>query len=356
MNTEFQKLDTGFDWLLVHSLNIGAGSCHAVQCLHFEQKSDGTFRTDSEAAIVDCGSHGIANNTGDHYLPPSALAYLSAARILEDPQLPVVVTHPDVDHYNYLPSVLLAKTPSSVNVGGDIGVMHPEALGWLADLRTAHNVPVNGSFTNATAVWAAGPSVVKTFTHCGGANVQKVTVNTGGVGPAQTNLNSAVLMAEYRDPTTAHPVFAALLPGDAEGPTETSALAALQSLFPGQAQLPHEHRLVAASHHGADSQGSNSQARLNYVQPTSAVYSSGTLFGHPRCATVTRFEIDGHLPVGVGQHLLVCGVDNEQWNIGNHTQHLHHSTYTSGSLVRGIGIPKNPGASPAVRWTAWETD
>jgi hypothetical protein len=82
---------------------------------------------------------------------------------------------------------------------------------------------------------------------------------------------------------------------------------------------PTETTLLMASHHGAESAGSNSLDWIKYVNPKIVLFSSfHTLHGHPRCLVVDRFaeyalDVDGarllKLPDRT-DHTINCGYTN----------------------------------------------
>ena len=334
--------DPRFAFLLVHSLNVGSGSCHIVECV--------APPSTPESVIVDCGSN---SSQGDHVLKQVEIdAYLEDLRLFADPaKYPaLVVTHPDKDHYKYAADIFINRKPSRVWLGGYPGsykIGFPEWINTFFN-QPGNTVQVNGATSSVppAARWAALPTpagyaqaaTIKTFAACGGATLKMVTVNNGNGGAADNNrnVNSAVLKVEWGNR------FVAVISGDATGATETAASLALDgSVAVPRPALTHDlMRLLVVSHHGADTEGSSSVAWIQRINPTHAVYSAGSKFGHPRCTIFDRMDLTA-LVLGSDQvHDLACGVDTNNANRQlRQPVKNQFSTRESGTVVGGVAIP-----------------
>lgn len=85
------------DELVIHVLNIGAGSCQIVQCPHSHR-----------VLVMDCGSSGAS---GDDLVGAHIVNYAQANGLFSHPETEILVaiSHPDQDHTNKIP--LLIRRP-----------------------------------------------------------------------------------------------------------------------------------------------------------------------------------------------------------------------------------------------------
>jgi len=330
--------DPRFAFLLVHSLNVGSGSCHIVECV--------APPSTPESVIVDCGSNSSQGN--DVLKQIEINAYMEDLRLFADPaKYPsLVVTHPDTDHYKYVPGIFLDRKPGRVWLGGFPGsykIGFPEWVNAFLS-QSGNTVQVNGATSPVQARWSALPTpagyaqaeTIKTFSACGNATVKMVTVNNGAGGALDDNrnVNSAVLKVEWGNR------FVAVIPGDATGAAEEAASLALDgSVAVPRPALTHDlMRLLIVSHHGADTDGSSGVEWIQRINPTHAVYSAGSRFGHPRCSIFDRVD-QYALFLGSDQmHDLACGLDNATRETKQPLKN-QFSTRESGTVVGGVAIP-----------------
>jgi hypothetical protein len=135
-----------------------------------------------------------------------------------------------------------------------------------------------------------------------------LTVNTGTAKNAQ----SLVLMIEYEE-------FSVIFSGDAEGSTEAQAIAN----FDGNVKTT----VLTASHHGANTNGSNGPDWISATSPEVVVYSAGTMFRHPTCAAMDRFTTVAETQ----RHSTRCGVPAQYRR--RRTTEAHYDTFTSGVII-----------------------
>ena len=86
--------------LEIHFINVNQGDCTLISC------------PNGNKILVDCGSSGCSDQTGarDHIL---------GELDPDDPELQaLVITHPDKDHYNLLPTVLNGVSVENVVMAG----------------------------------------------------------------------------------------------------------------------------------------------------------------------------------------------------------------------------------------------
>lgn len=86
--------------------------------------------------------------------------------------------------------------------------------------------------------------------------------------------------------------------------------------------------VLSASHHGADTEGSNGVEWATKTSPEVVVYSAGNRFNHPRCAAVERFTSVSE----VRQHQVRCG-DTGGYRPIERTGRGHFMTESSGAII-----------------------
>lgn len=289
--------------LKIHSLNIGAGSCHVIQCPGAR----------GQKMIIDCGKVGAA---GKNDMSPGDVAtYYASISSPGDPAPIVVSTHPDSDHYVYLEAMLGGRRPQSVWLGGvkasDAAFNTKQKYGMgdfyaLVGKWSAAGVPINENF--APKFHNDGKPVADL--ECGAMKSYIVTVNTG----ADDNDQSLMVLAEYGN-------FRALFGGDAY---EASQLAAAQHLKDKIYRV----NLLTASHHGSERHGSNNAAWAEATRPGIIIYSSGKHYGHPHCAAVGNFWRTNSL-YRANEHAASCGDDERAFT----SRKAEYVTDDNGSIL-----------------------
>ncbi len=333
---QLEALSKKNNYLLIHSINVGAGSCHIAQCL--TKDATNSANDTSESVFIDCGTVGST----DPYLDRQTVrAYADYNAVFNKGARPsVVVTHPHADHFSYLKDVFGATQPYQIWLGGNLAhYQNPFGGWWRGFLGQANNtIRVNGALAVANlAPLTNGPQNLKTFAGClvGGKHpsLDIITVNNAGMD-GDDNANSAVVKL------TVPKTFAAIIPGDAVGTTEDAARA-VGDFTPANFT---KGRFLAASHHGSSEENSNTLNWVTYVKPTHVVYSSGRRgnFRHPRCEIYTRYNTAPSL-AAVPVHNLACDPDI-YGQTSNTPVKGHYSTMSSGIVVVGIGIQKTTGA------------
>lgn len=162
---------------------------------------------------------------------------------------------------------------------------------------------------------------------CGDASVFILTVHSGeaSIG-SEKNADSLVLSIDYDE-------FSVILAGDAEAVTESQAI----ENYDGAVKTT----VIAGSHHGADTEGSNGTTR-NFpnnmesdwpanVFPEVAIYSHGLRFGHPRCIAVRNYHPS---LARVPNHPFHCGDNNDDNTPApRQTTYAEYSTEVSGKIT-----------------------
>ncbi|MBD9437329.1 hypothetical protein IB223_14595 [Pseudoxanthomonas sp. PXM03] len=293
--------------LRIHFLPVGAGVCQLVECPG----------RDGVPMLVDCGSTRVV--AGIDWTQDAVSSYIQG--ILKGRQVNVVVSHPDADHYKFIPGAIPATQVHSLWMGGHHGDYPASFLDWanqVRDLGTASSPRVMEPFP---VNWHNDGYAVAGLS-CGVANTYVVGVNNG----TTKNDHSLMLSIDYGD-------FRALFPGDATGVSQDAAVAN----FPGDYLYS---TVLVASHHGADSHGSNNERWANATLPQYVVYPSGASYGHPRCNVVETYRAIDQL-VPADSHGLACGMtggtyDTEASELGE------YNTHQSGAII----ITSDPAAQP----------
>lgn len=252
----------------MHVIDTGQGNCILVEC------------PGGGLVLDDCGSlkASLPPLKVERYINRIIRQYTDVYPILPRP-LAVIASHPDRDHFDLIASSRYRIDPafvSRVMIAQTLDAYPPDFQDWANATEAVETFPPN----------AHGPlRAVK----CGLARVELLTVNASrrpGQKPpvSRNNADSAVIAIRYNQ-------FLAVLPGDAEGPTEDQVLRNYPELRP---------TLLVASHHGADTAGSNSRAWARALRPGIVIFSAAfdNSFGHPRASAVENYlEQPGLLPV-----------------------------------------------------------
>jgi hypothetical protein len=241
--------------------------------------------------IVDCGSSGVGS--GMNRAQTTAYVRAILARYSQKPV--VILSHWDRDHHNWISTVLQNIPVSQVWIAGTAANYSAPTRQWIA-----YEVGVGATLQEGLA---AGTSY--SIGSCGAyngrsADAMVVTVNTG----PDSNTASLVWAVEFGDAFT-------MLMADATGPTQTQARANLLALgitppFP----------VITGSHHGSDTEGSNSLGWAKFAKPDGIIFSAGDIYGHPRCAATEVYE---PFLEASAEHPTRCGEAGGGWRNGTTT-------------------------------------
>jgi beta-lactamase superfamily II metal-dependent hydrolase len=279
------------DELRIHFLNVGTGSCAIVECPG----------SGAPTMIVDCG----ALSAGPNGMSGAEVRAYFQNLVADDATDPLVVlSHADVDHFSHVAEVVGNTPVAQIWQGGDPAEYASDGFpAWLAAQRKG-GANVRNRF--AKNFHNDGEPVEELS--CGEASSFVLTVNTGEAKNAQ----SLVLMIEYDE-------FAVTFSGDAAGTTEAQAIAN----FGGNVKST----VLTASHHGANTEGSNSTTWISDTSPEIVVYSAGTMFRHPTCAAMDRFTSVAETQ----RHSTRCGVPERYRR--RRTTEAHFDTFTNGAVI-----------------------
>jgi competence protein ComEC len=244
----------GAGLLEVHFVNVGQGDCTLIVC------------PNGNRMLVDSGS------TTKNFSPSPVRSYLLSHLDPDTPRVDaLVITHPDKDHYNFLPTVLDGVEIGHIYTSGTMSD-HTEAgvEAWLDSFDSADRTRLSASAYNV--------ATPKSLTDCGeakilvlAANVPDTTVNS------EPNTHSIVLKVSYG-------TVDFLLTGDATRDTENDIMNRLADDF-----LDVE--VLKMGHHGSNAT-STSVPWADTVKPEIAVASAGknNTYGHPHRDVVQRLE------------------------------------------------------------------
>jgi competence protein ComEC len=284
------------DELVIHVLNIGAGSCQIVQCPHSHR-----------VLVMDCGSSGAS---GDDLVGAHIVNHAQANGLFSHPETEILVaiSHPDQDHTNKIPLLLESHSVQSIWLGG-VYDEYTGPIGGFLDQADQTGVTINHGW----------PPNFHNRGHpieglqCGSANTYILTVNTEG----SRNAQSMVLLLDYGD-------YRGIFAGDAEQETEEAAYQAYGALM-------EDTTVLVASHHGAHTHGSNHEAWLTATNPQIVVFSAGNRYGHPRQEIVERYQVVQDATVAT--HRLRWGLNKTEYEEDLTTQKPVYVTKENGAIV-----------------------
>ncbi len=284
------------DELRIHFLNVGAGNCAVVECPGPGARS----------IIVDCGTLNDGA-TADDMSEADVVTYVQNILSTTTDRPHVVISHAHQDHYRFIPTALASTQAENIWQGGDpAGYTLNGFPEWIEQQEmggaTLH--------ANQAAHFHNDGNPLGDQLSCGLADTFVLTVNTG----QSANARSLMLLIEYRE-------FTAILAGDAEGVTQAQAVTNFTNDLKAN--------VLGASHHGSNSNQSNNADWITAVAPDVVVFSAGTLFGHPRCLTVNRFNNVRE----TFAHDVRCGASNTQFEPPTRTRRAQYMTAMSGAIV-----------------------
>lgn len=284
------------DEMRTHFLAVGAGLCTITEC-----PGTGT----PNPILYDCGSSGGSVADLDE---TQAAAYVDAILKANGNAAPiVVVSHSDTDHNNWVPTVMTGRLAESIWLGGNVSSYPSAFRTWLNGQRTA-GVPINDG-------WPAGwhnDGLPVDGLACGTGETNVLTVNAG------SNANDRSLVLELNNEN-----YVLTLTGDATGETQNSAIANWRNLGGVRSTV------LLGSHHGADTNGSNSEAWADATSPNVVVYSAGLKFFHPRCAATAVYE---EWLLAADSHAFQCGLSGG-WSDTTTTTDAQYVTEDTGTVV-----------------------
>lgn len=305
----------GFNWFELHTIPVGAGSCHLAQCIETFPVTGLIKSIDS--VLYDCGSSGKGPNGLSNW---GVAWHLFLSGFYLDVSPTVVVSHPDTDHFSYIHRMGLdwLGTTDQIWLGGDAAQRDPQQLALIDYFDNQHRANaaprgIRGGFKNwvlnrETAIingktlndiappidmdqterWGNHGTLAKSFAACNEASLETLVVNTPNTAaPANQvglhrNANSSVVRITMDGNNGQSNFYHAILPGDALGITE-DAINHDDYIYSDIFSV----NLIASPHHGSSEHRSNTTIKRFY--PDYVVVSAGTKYSHPH-----RFVVDGY--------------------------------------------------------------
>lgn len=297
------------DEVRIHFLNQGTGSCQIVEC----PGSD-------DVLVVDCGS--LSNDGAmtfqqvqDYILP-----------IVAGKRLRFALSHPDADHYNYVPRIFtsenlkkhseLETTFVSLTKGGLDGAGYDPKLQQWQDTHFPDPLTVQTWQERHITVGESEPQL-----QCNTMNARVLMVNYMKPKPRPdevTDPNSQSMVLLLTTPK-GKSIF---LPGDA---TKGALVAA--------GSLP-KVTLAVMSHHGSwqDQDSPNDPFITQQLLPDIAAVQAGIKHGHPTCYALTSFQ--NTVPRGsASKHRFDCTHRRSLSYIGEPTTQAIYNTHSNGTVV-----------------------
>lgn len=252
--------------LEIFALPVGQGDCTIIQC------------PSGKLVVFDCGSSG-----GTLRLLAEQVKKFLGKRLAD--VVSVIISHPDKDHFNYLPETGIQ--PKRVIIGAKqdyCNKKNNKICQWLSGSFTLNTVSnEKNCIGNCTVPGGTD--------FCGNPNI-KFDILAANVGA--TNNQRSIVMKISSDQ------FTALLPGDMEG---AAAKKIAKKLPKGQLKS----LIYKVSHHGAIA--ANMPAWLEEISPSASYVSSAynfTRLYHPQCTTITNLRDLGSLDTTVPHDIYCC--------------------------------------------------
>ena len=281
--------------LRIHFIDVGQGDCTLIEC------------PNGQHVLVDCGS----TRDGD---ADEVREYLLGQLDASNPKIDLlVITHPDADHYNYLPEVLQGVAVEKLVMVGEASE-HPKGgfWNWFETELYADAWILDESYHDSTEQDSE-------FCGCGDADLFVLAANVEASRSAN-NARSIVLMVRYGE-------FDAILTGDATTDTEDVIL---ERYTPEWLDV----ELLKIGHHGS-STTSTSAEWLAALRPEAATVSAAynSQYHHPRWEVLDRTAAytDG-APAHKMRGGRRSGGSTTWQNVNDYTEAIY-STATNGTIV-----------------------
>lgn len=249
--------------LVINVHQVGAGNCITVQCPAID--ANGTHPR--EALIVDCGSLGSVHKMN--------VLDLVHDELKDTEKLTILLTHPDIDHYKWVPDIL-QRLSSIQQPLMSLSAVYYGGFWDSYSTQQANSAIVNHGDISTTFFGAGGlnqafgthqplPLGVGNGFQCGTAQVDILAaLDPHSILPPskQYNKNAASLIIQLKGNG-----FTMLFPGDANNRPIKSALQLTGSPLKSDA--------VVVPHHGSQTQGSKNQIWSDAISARYIIVSPG---------------------------------------------------------------------------------
>lgn len=262
----------------IYTLPVGAGNCQVVHCP--EQ---------NKIVMMDCGSKG-KGNIG--WTKEDASTFI---RQMIDGSTEVVATvsHPDGDHYNYVPTVFDGLKVKDLYLGRQLNNYDQTFNAWVNNEQVHYAMSVHtspGYYSSSTP--ESNLSCWRQNAH-GGWDLDIATYILAVNAGTTSNDSSMVIAMRYGS-------FQTIFTGDMTAATE-------QRIVSAGPPVPLKSNVITGAHHGADTFGSNQPSWANATTPQLLMFSAGERFWHPRCTSVNNYL--SYILKGALSHVYHCGKD-----------------------------------------------
>ena len=262
--------------------------------------------------IIDAGSvqrgNELNNEHNERQMSHEQTTQLVRA-IIGNRQPTVIISHPDTDHYNLLPQIfdtnatpLAVQYPSRIYIGG-MYTHYPRLHTWFQTLiqngtSVYDNIRINTPRVNQVTTTERNSMGVQNNVVLSSNVIPNgiggLHLLTSSANASNSNERSLTAMYQLSD-------FQTFFMADATGTTETDLLNNYVNMG-----LPNtQNGIFTASHHGANTHGSNSMNLIQYLAPAISIIQHGaSTYQHPRkdtwerlaqtCAIAAGFAIDLH--------------------------------------------------------------
>ena len=268
--------------------SIGTGICAVISC------------PNGNKILSDCGSKSVTPE-----LEKRALGFFKEI-VQRNDKLYIILSHPDTDHYDKIMSfvgdypIVGNHSVERVIAGGEYKKYSVDLTRWIGKLITqkGENTPVTKDLKPRDRNRFLSPNTGVT---CRADNVTTsadgiyiLTVNAG------TSKNDSSLIFRF-----AHGIVSATFTGDAGAKSTADVIEANQ----GPAWT--RSTLLAAAHHGAESEGANNEGWATATAPRAVVFSAGTAYenyAHPKCTSEAVYlkAPGARIQQGVVAHSFTC--------------------------------------------------
>ena len=245
--------------LQVFVLPVGQGDCSVIQC------------PNGNIIVFDCGSNG-----GFGMSPDGIQNWLGTSI---DRVVAILISHPNTDHFNYLPDIEWNSTSiRAVIIGGteqSYRMRGPDIRDWIDEWSDEGKLFTIGTAQSSPSS-CIGNCVVNTSTNFCDDFTFQFNMLAANNGTVRTSNEQSIVMKMIVGG------WSMLLSGDMEGQASLNIASQLG------AQL--QSVVYKMSHHGASSKA-NINGWLTPIQPQFAFASSGYNYGrckHPTCTTRDR--------------------------------------------------------------------
>lgn len=266
----------------VHFVNIGSGSCQLIEC------PNGTSVT-----VIDCGS----SSTKRVMSKPQVADYVR--KIVNGKKISFSVSHPDADHYNYLPyifnkDILDSETEfRSIVIGGDrLKGYNQDFTDWVKKNFQQSSVIANlglNYYSDKDRDKFNINERLGCFDEDEDEELETTTkilmANAYSYSKSNANTASIVLWIQYNEDSL-------FFPGDGTIKTWRAMSDTYPVQWPPQVGTTGPTTVVAMVHHGAytDRNKENDyNALIKNIEPLIAVGQSGSKNNHVTCTTLQNY-------------------------------------------------------------------